>query len=101
MTVYEIKSDYCYGFNECNNVFYFLDGSKTVNKLEIQKESHKLMETSFLYIKDKDRPNFQIQPYSKLIIRDNCIIVNSKIFYPYSEKPLDPGILDMEELVEI
>ena len=52
-------------------------------------------------MKEKDRPNFNFVPYSDIIINDNYMISESKIFYLYQFKPLDPGILDMEELTEI
>jgi len=51
-----------------------------------------------LYLKEKDRPNFALDPYSKMIMNDNYIIKGSKIFYLYRDHPLEDGILDMEVL---
>lgn len=53
-----------------------------------------------LKIKDKDIPNFQSRPYNSLIMEEEYAIVDSKIFYLYSDRQFDAGILDMEELSE-
>ena len=52
-------------------------------------------------MKENDRIHFKTSPYSKLVIRDKYIISESKIFYLYEDKPLDRGIMDMEELAEL
>ena len=67
----------------------------------MSKDTHMLVEIDNLHMKEKDRPNFNFIPYSNLIITCKYIINESKIFYLYSNKPLDAGILDMEELAEI
>ena len=55
-----------------------------------------------LYIKDKDRPNYEkSRLFDELICNDKYLIQKSKIFYLYSNEPLDQGILDMEELTKV
>lgn len=36
-----------------------------------------------------------------MLMADNYLIQNSKIFYLFNDMPLEDGILDMEELAEI
>lgn len=53
-----------------------------------------------LYIKEKDKPNFDQVFFAPTLIRDKYMVFNSEIFYLHSEQPLMDGILDMEELLE-
>ena len=60
-----------------------------------------LQEVSQIQIKDKDRQYFNPIPYANIIINDQYIIRESKIFYLNGDDhPLQAGILDMEELAE-
>ena len=67
----------------------------------MKKESHTLIEVNQFFIKEKDRPNFNVYPYCNMIMNNNYVICESKIFYLYNDKALGDGILDMEELSEI
>jgi hypothetical protein len=65
------------------------------------KDSKMLIESGHYLIKDKDRPHFsEVGYFPKILVNDKFLIWNSKIFYLFV-KPLQPGILDMEELEEI
>ena len=53
-----------------------------------------------LYIKEKDKPNFEKKHFVPILIREKYMIYNSAIFYLYNDQPLMDGILDMEDLLE-
>ena len=53
-----------------------------------------------MYIKERDKPNFDSISFGTTIIRDDYMIHNSHIFYTYQDKPFMDGILDMEELLD-
>ena len=61
-----------------------------------------MIELNYFSIKERDRPNFNHQPFSNAMIVSNLYVISeSKIFYLYNDKALGDGILDMEELSEI
>lgn len=105
IVIYEIKIDGILGFgiSEDDSTFYFMDTTKTINKLQRMKDSKTLVEVAELYFKDKDRPNFQIEgiQYPDMIFSEKYLIWGSKIFYLFSDMPLQAGILDMEELADL
>ena len=98
LMVFELKSSYCYGFTKNASNFLFLDDNKIVNVLQKQNESPMLLELSERKMKDKDSPNFQKDPQSLIIVKENYIISKSKIFYLFEGQPLSSGIMDMEEM---
>lgn len=75
--IYDIKSQCCFGFNigPNNNIFYFIDEYKIVNKLIRTKETKKLVESEELYIKEKDRTSFiRSKMFMPVIFNDKYII---------------------------
>tara|TARA_B110000285_G_C15033723_1_gene568087 strand:+ start:505 stop:1170 length:666 start_codon:yes stop_codon:yes gene_type:complete len=72
-----------------------------VIKLKQDKETKLLSEVTTLYIKNQDRPNLHIFSFAELIIRDEYMINEGKIFYLKKKKAWVNGILDMEDLSEI
>jgi hypothetical protein len=59
-----------------------------------------LIEQMELFLKPKDKPNFQAYPFSNMIISESYILNDSFIFYLQKDQPLINGILDMEVLTE-
>mgnify|MGYP006089851611 CR=1 FL=1 len=53
-----------------------------------------------LNLKEKDSPNFLMDQTSECIINEKYLIQKTKIFYLFGNKPLQTGLLDMEELAE-
>ena len=77
----------------------FVDSKKIVTKLERKKESRLLEELYELNLKDRDSPNFVLDPtFTDMILDQNYMIYKSKVFYLFKQNPLANGILDMEEL---
>jgi hypothetical protein len=61
-----------------------------------------LVEEKELYIKDKDRPNYEKSArFETMISNDKYLIQKSRVFYLHDDVPLDEGILDMEELSKV
>lgn len=103
IVIYEIKSEKILGFqiDQDGDTFYFIDQFKVVNKLQRIRDSKLLTETAQFMIKDKDLPHFNESGYfPKIIVNNRFLLWQSKIFYLFTN-PLQPGILDMEELEEI
>jgi len=59
-TVYEIKSEICKGFSCSGKDFFFLDAINIITKLGQNKETKLFFELENFFIKDKDKPNFQV-----------------------------------------
>lgn len=79
-----------------------MDQYRVINQLERMKDSKKLIETTEYQIKDRDRPSFEPKSYfEKIIFGSTFMIWTSKVFYTWNQKPLDNGILDLEELTEL
>ena len=101
LLVFEIKSDNCFGFTEKDGTFLFIDNEKITTVLNRAKESRKLIETMELNLKEKDSPNFILDCSNcECIVNEKYLIQKTKIFYLFGNKPLQNGLLDMEELAE-
>ena len=98
LTIFEIKAEKCYGFNlGRNNNFYFIDETKTINKIRKQKEGYMLEEVGEVFLKDKDRAHFkETEFFPQLIVSEKYMVQGQRIFYLWKHKPLEPGILDSE-----
>ena len=99
--VFRKRAESCFGFSQRGDYFYFQCGDDIIWQLKLKPDIHVLEIVKELKIKEKDLPNFQSRPYSPMIMDEEYAIVDSKIFYLYSDKQLDSGILDMEELSEV
>lgn len=67
--------------------------------LSLHNDRNELVEDKLLYLKFKDQAHFKMTySFNPVIIRQQYLIYNSKIFYLYSDEPHCDGILDMEKL---
>lgn len=98
--MFEIKSESCFGFAYKDGTFLFIDNEKVITVLQRAKESRKLIEKEELNLKEKDSPNFLLDANCQSIINEKYLIQKTKIFYLFGNKPLQTGLLDMEELAE-
>ena len=57
-----------------------------------------LKQVDQLQVRDKDKPHLSIKAFDKIIIRDDFLISQSKIFYINASVPYTDGILQMENL---
>lgn len=48
-------------------------------------ETRELEEVDRLMIKEKDKPNFEFHAFATILIREQYLIYDSKIFYLYSD----------------
>lgn len=64
-----------FGFSSSGNDFYFMDEYKILNKLKRMKEQRHLIEEKELYIKDKDRPNYEnSRLFDEMVCNDKYLI---------------------------
>ena len=75
-----------------------MDENKLIIHLLQNVDTKFLEEKTQLIVKDKDMPNLETTPFSNVIIESTYLICGSKIFYLQSQKALENGILDMEDL---
>jgi hypothetical protein len=67
--------------------------------LQRLKESKTLYEIQELYLKEKDKLNLKLNvPFQRIIISDNFVVQDQKIFYCISTINYPDGIMDMEKL---
>ena len=80
--IYEIKSEYCYGFYCEEKYFYFIGDNKILVRLKRQQESRQLFEENHYQMKDKDRPNFSSDDqFGDIILNSQYIIQKAQLFY--------------------
>lgn len=81
--------------------FFVIDSMKNVMVLKRIPDSKMLMEDKLLKIKDKDRPMFKSNgEFPRMLISEEFIMFKFMIFYLF-EDPLEPGILDCEDLEKV
>jgi hypothetical protein len=76
-----------------------MDELKTIYLLRRIPDTKKLQESSELSLKDKDRTHLKInRSFQSIIMGEEYLILESKIFYLQKDKQIANGILDMEKL---
>ena len=98
-----LKKIKCFGQLESqSNQFYFIDEHKNITLLKQNEDTMALVESGQLFIKDVEKPAFNISPFEMLIVDQKYLIHESRIFYlteePFPKSMIKKSILDMENL---
>lgn len=58
--IYEIRTSQCLGFCYYGGAFFLMEDSLVINKLVQNMETRQLDNTEDFYLKEKDKPNFEM-----------------------------------------
>ena len=99
--IFEIKCENCMGFQQRGDNFYFIDEFKTIHVLTRIFDSRDLRHVKELSIKEVSRPDFNLHEFEPIVITEEYMLSDGKIYYLYEEDPAPHGIFETEDLIRM